>query len=58
MSLSEIEQYTGVPAAYLIDRLGLPNDVPRDWGVAKLGRDYGFDVSQVRELVRLYATES
>jgi hypothetical protein len=57
MTLAEIEQSTGVPPAYLIERLGMPHDVPRDWGVAKLGREYGFAVDEVREMVRQYASD-
>ena len=54
MSLSEIETVTGAPAAYLIERLGLPEDVSLDSGVGKLGRENGFDVDAVRAAVDEY----
>lgn len=48
MSLREVAQATGVPVADLIRRLGLPPDAPRDVGVARLGREHGFTVDDVR----------
>lgn len=56
MTLAEIEQATGVPAAHLIGSLGLPDDVPLDAGVGKLGREYGFEVDDVRAAVQAYQT--
>jgi hypothetical protein len=54
MTLSEIEGSTGVPVAFLLKHLGLPPDAPRDIGIARLGRQHGFDVDDVRRAVREY----
>jgi hypothetical protein len=54
MSLGEIETVTGVPATFLMERLGLPESVSLDDGVGKLGREYGFDVDAVRAAVNEY----
>jgi hypothetical protein len=56
MTLAEIERSTGVPAAHLIERLGMPRDVSLDTGVAKLGAQFGFDIDDAREVVRAYAS--
>lgn len=52
MTLSEIEQATGVPVAFLLRRLGLPADAPQDVGVARLGKQYGFTIDDVRRALR------
>ncbi len=54
MTLTEIGQNTGVPTAYLIEHLGMPQEVPLDEGVAKLGKRFGFDVDDVRRIVHEY----
>ncbi len=54
MTLSEIEQRTGVPAAYIIERLDMPTDVLRDVGIAKLGKSFNFDIDDVRRIVSEY----
>jgi hypothetical protein len=54
MSLNDIELATGVPVVYLIELLGLPEDVSLDDGVGKLGRNHGFDVDDVRKAVNEY----
>jgi hypothetical protein len=57
MTLIEIEQKTGVPKAYLIQHLGMPKDVQLDEGVAKLGKSFGFDINDVRRIVREYKAQ-
>ena len=54
MTLIEIERKTGVPKAYLIEHLDMPKDVQLDEGVAKLGKSFGFDIDDVRRIVREY----
>jgi len=54
-TLQEIELDTGVPAAYLIEHLGLPPDVRRATGIGKLGKQYNFDIDDVRGIVRDHA---
>jgi hypothetical protein len=57
MTLIEIEQNTGVPRVYLIEHLDLPKDVPLDEGVAKLGKNFGFDIDDVRRIVGEYKAQ-
>ena len=57
MTLIEIEQKAGVPKAYLIEHLGMPEDVHLDEGVAKLGKRFGFDIDDVRRIVRAYKAQ-
>jgi hypothetical protein len=57
MSLTEIEAATGVPPAYLVEKLELPADVSLDDGVGKIGKQHGFDVDQVRAAVNEYLEE-
>ncbi len=54
MSLSEIEQRTGVPVAYIIEHLGVPSDVPLHVAVGKLGKQFGFDIGDVRRAIQEY----
>ncbi len=54
MTLIEIERKTGVPKAYLIEHLGMPKDVQLNEGVAKLGKSFGFDIDDVRRIIREY----
>jgi hypothetical protein len=57
MTLIEIEQKTGVPMAYLIEHLGMPKDVQLDEGVTKLGQSFGFEIDDVRRIVREYKAQ-
>ena len=57
MTLIEIEQKTGVPKAYFIENLGMPKDVQVNEGVAKLGKSFGFDINDVRRIVREYKAQ-
>jgi len=57
MTLIEIEQKTGVSRAYLIEHLGMPKEVRLDQGVAKLGKRFGFDIDDVRGIVREYKAQ-
>jgi hypothetical protein len=56
-NLQEVERRTGVPISYLIEHLGMPGDVPLDVGVAKLGKQYGFEVTDVRAIVQEHKKE-
>jgi hypothetical protein len=52
MTLLEVEQRTGVPAAAIVKELGLPSDLPTDEQLGRLRRKYGFEMSKVREAVQ------
>ncbi len=57
MTLREIEQELGIPSSYMIEHLGLPPDVSIDIGVAKLGKYYGFNISDVRRIADEYKSK-
>jgi hypothetical protein len=57
MTLIDIERKTGVPKAYLIEHLSMPQDVPLNIGVAKLGKSYGFDIDDVRRIISEYKAQ-
>jgi hypothetical protein len=51
MTLQEVERRTGVPAAVIVETLGLPSDLPTDQRLGQLRKKYGFDIHDVREIV-------
>ena len=62
MTLSEVEQSTGVPMATILRELGLrelglPGELPADSRLGRLRRVHGFDMYDVREIVREHASE-
>jgi hypothetical protein len=54
MTLSEIEEATGVPADHIGEELGLPPDVEMDENLGRLRRTYGFAIDDVRRIVQTY----
>ena len=54
MSLSEIEKTTGVPARIIIEALKLPEAVSAEGRLGQLKREYGFELDDVREIIREY----
>jgi hypothetical protein len=51
MTLTQVEQATGVPARVILEELGLGPDVPVDQKLGQLRRTYGFELHDVREIV-------
>jgi hypothetical protein len=51
MTLREVEQATGVPAARLLERLNLPANFPRDERLGPLQESYGYDMEALRRVV-------
>ena len=51
MTLTDIEEATGVSADAILSALELPSDVPRDLRLGELHQEYEFDMSQLREVV-------
>jgi hypothetical protein len=51
MTLQDIEDLTGVPTAYMLERLGLPRTVSPDERVGRLHHLYGFTMQDVRRVV-------
>lgn len=54
MTLAEVEDATGVPAAYIIEKLGLPGRVDKDERLGRLRRTHGFSIDEVRRIVQDY----
>jgi len=57
MTLREVEQRTGVPAAVVLKELGLPLDLPTDERLGRLRREHGFDMHDVQDIVQKYLEE-
>ena len=54
MTLREVAETTGVPAAYLIKSLKLPDTISVEERLGPLKRQYGFEINDVREIVKTY----
>lgn len=54
MSLKDLETTTGVPAAYIIGALKLPESTAIEERLGFLKRKYGFEINDVREIVKAY----
>jgi hypothetical protein len=54
MTLTEVQQITGVPVSHLLNRLNLPADTAHDERLGQLGRRVGFSVDDVRRIAREY----
>ena len=54
MTLAEVQEATGVPAAHIIEELGLPPTVEHDERLGRLRTTYGFTVNDVRHIVQAY----
>jgi hypothetical protein len=52
MTLQEIEQKTGVPAAVILKELGLPLDTPTDERMGRLRKKYGFEMHTVQDIIQ------
>ena len=52
MTLHEVEEQTGVPAAVILKGLGLPANLPADERLGRLRRQYGFEIHDIQEIVR------
>ena len=54
MTLPEVEKTTGVPAEYIIKKLGLPPDLEEDEYLGDLRKTYGFTMDDIRRIIREY----
>lgn len=52
MTLTDVERLTGVSGKIIIQELGLPGNMPIDKNLGRLRKDYGFELNDVREVVR------
>jgi hypothetical protein len=51
MTLHEVEEQTGVPAAVILRKLGLPADLPTDERLGRLRKQHGFEIHDIQEIV-------
>ncbi len=54
MTLKDVEETTGVPATYIIESLKLPESISAEERLGALKRKYGFEINDVREIVKEY----
>jgi len=54
LTLADLEAQTGVPAAYVLAKLGAPVDTPHTETLGRLRRRYGFAMGDVRKIVEEY----
>lgn len=54
MTLEEVEETTGVPATYVIEALQLPTSISTEDQLGTLKKTYGFEIDDVREIVKKY----
>jgi len=52
MTLHEVEEQTGVPAAVILRELGLPVDLPIDEQLGRLRKKHSFEIHDIKEIVR------
>ena len=52
MTLHEVEEQTGVPAATILQELGLPADLPTDERLGRLRKQHSFEMHDIQEIVR------
>ena len=52
MTLREVEEKTGVPAAVILRELGLQADLPTDEQLGRLRKKHGFEMHDIKEIVR------
>ena len=52
MTLHEVEEQTGVPAAVILQGLGLPTDLPTDERLGRLRKQHGFEMHDIQEIIR------
>ena len=52
MTLADVERLTGIPSAVILRELGLPDNLPKDEQLGRLHREHGFELEDVREVVR------
>jgi len=56
MTLREVEQETGVPVSYLVEKLGLPPGTSPDEHLGRLRRTFGLQIEDVRRITAEYET--
>jgi len=55
MTLKEVEEATGVPSAYIKKSLKIPDTISDEERLGPLKRQYGFEINDVRDIVKSYS---
>lgn len=54
ITLQEVEDATGVPVRFILQKLGLPEDTPPQEKRGRLRKKYGFSIQEVKDIVEKY----
>lgn len=54
MTLKQVEEATGVPASHIIESLNLPETISVEERLGPLKREHGFEIYEVREIIKEY----
>lgn len=54
MTLKDVENNTGVPAEYILQQLGISDEVNENERLGKLRKEYGFEIEDVRRIICNY----
>jgi len=54
MTLNEVESFTNVPVDYIIKKMNWPESISRVDKLSSLKTEYGFEMSEVREVITDY----
>lgn len=57
MTLAQLEAQTGVPVAYVLKQLDLPESLDHNEQLGRLRREYSFEISDVRQIVEEYQAD-
>lgn len=57
MTFTEVAEESEVSVEYIIEKLGLPEDVDKKEHLGKLRKEYGFEIEDVRRIICEYKTK-
>ena len=57
MTLSEVQELTGVPASYILEQLDLPQTTLRNERIGRLRQQHGFQMEDLRRVVAEYEAQ-
>lgn len=58
MTLLEVANLTKIPIDYFVEKLNLKNESDKNENLGRLGKQYGFKVSDVRKLINLWTVQN
>ncbi|RKY86187.1 MBL fold metallo-hydrolase [candidate division KSB1 bacterium] len=54
LTIREVEKLTGVPARYILRKLGIPENISKNMNYGRLRKVYNFQIQDVRRYIREY----